>query len=152
MITKRAARAVIVDGNKLLALISVRDGEYYKIPGGGIEEGESEETAARREAREEAGCEINILREIGRQEFRDNNPDFGETLHQSVCFLAEKVGVDNEVNFDDWERSNRMKLIWVDFPEAIRLFSKVTTNDFFGREISKRDYAFVLRAKEVLGL
>ena len=58
METKNAARTVIVDENNQIALINVRDGEYYKIPGGGIEEGESEEMAAKREALEESGCAV----------------------------------------------------------------------------------------------
>lgn len=152
MIIKRAARAVIVDRNNLLALISVRNGEYYKIPGGGIEEGESEEEAVRREAREEAGCEIEIIKKIGRQEFRDNNPDFGETLHQSVCFLAKKIGDGGRASFDDWERSNKMKTVWINFEKATGLFSKARPSDFFGSEINKRDQMFVSKAKKLLGL
>ena len=147
---KNAARTVIVDENNLVALIDVRGGEYYKIPGGGIEVGESEEQAAKREAREEAGCKIEIIKKIGEQQFVDNNSKFGEMTHHSVCYLAKKIGDKKETSFDDWEKSNQMKLIWVTFSKAIELFSGVTTTDFFGSEINKRDFGFVLQAQELL--
>jgi 8-oxo-dGTP pyrophosphatase MutT (NUDIX family) len=147
---KKAARTVIVDDNNLIALIDVREGEYYKIPGGGIEDGETEEEAAKREALEEAGCQIKILKKIDEQQFTDNNPEYGATIHHSVCFLAKKVGDQNDTNFDDWERSNNMKLIWVSFPEAIKLFSNVTTTEYFGSQINKRDFGFVLIAQKIV--
>ncbi|MBP9817168.1 NUDIX domain-containing protein [Candidatus Shapirobacteria bacterium] len=150
MKTKRAARTVIIDEDNLVALIDVRDGEYYKIPGGGIEKGETEEAAAKREALEEAGCDIEIIKKIGEQQFEDMNPKFGDIIHHSVCYLAKKVGDKKNTSFDEWEKSNKMKLIWVTFPKAIELFSKVNTHDFFGSEINKRDFGFVLKAKEML--
>ena len=147
---KKASRTVIVDENNFIALIDVRDGEYYKIPGGGIEAGETEEDAAKREALEEAGCEISIIKKIGEQQFADHSQKYGDTIHHSVCFLARKIGEKKDTNFDEWERSNNMKLIWVSFPQAIELFSKVNTPDFFGSEINQRDFGFVLKAKEML--
>ncbi len=147
---KNAARTVIFDENDLIAIIDVRNGEYFKIPGGGIQDNESIEDAAKREALEEAGCQVELLKIIGEQQFIDNNPDFGQTTHHSVCFLAKKIGEQNNSSFDDWEKSNQMKLIWVTLTKAIELFSKVNTSDFFGSQINKRDFDFVLKAQEEL--
>lgn len=147
---KNAARAVVIDENNYVALISVRDGEYFKIPGGGIEEGESEEQAAKREVLEESGCEVELLRKIGRNEFIDNSQKSDETLHRSVCFLAKTIGNKKDPCFNDWEKSNRMKLIWVTFSKAIELFSNVKTTDLFGSEINKRDFEFVIKARNLL--
>lgn len=118
MIIRKAARTVIIDDNDLVALISVRDGEYYKIPGGGIEEGESEEQAALREALEETGCQVEIIKKIGKKQFIDKNPLYGETIHHSVCFLAKKLKEINSTSFNDYEQSNKMKLIWVNFEKS----------------------------------
>ncbi|MEI7689704.1 MAG: NUDIX domain-containing protein [Candidatus Saccharibacteria bacterium] len=148
MKTKRAARTVIVDENGLIALIDVRDGEYYKIPGGGIEAEESERTAARREALEEAGCKINIIRKIGEQQFVDDDPERGETMHHSVCFLAKKTS-QHETSFDDWEQSNDMKLIWVDFETAKKLFASGKPVGNFCTSIHNRDFEFVLKGMEI---
>ena len=144
---RNAARTVIVDkANKLIALIKVRDGEYYKIPGGGVDDGETEESAAIREAMEESGCGIEIIDKIGEQQFVDDN----KIIHRSVCFLANKVGGLEDTNFDDWEQINKMKLIWVSFDEAIELFSKVKIDDNFASQINKRDFEFVLMAKNII--
>lgn len=146
---KRAARTVIVDGD-LIALIEVKGGEYYKIPGGGVEGNETDIEAAKREALEEAGCEVEIGQKIDENEFVDNNPEFGETCHQSICFLAKRIGDSKNTSFDTWEQSNNMRLIWVSFPKAIELFSKATVTDFFGSQINKRDYEFVIKVRDLL--
>lgn len=149
---KPAARTVIVNHENKTAIIDVRHGEYFKIPGGGIEEGESEKEAALREAKEEAGCDVEIIQELGRQEFKDSHAEYGDTLHQSICFLARVLVNHNKTSFDQWEQSNNMKLTWITFEEAINLFSSANPQDFFASEINKRDFAFVMKAKEVLKL
>ncbi|MEI6054257.1 MAG: NUDIX domain-containing protein [Candidatus Saccharibacteria bacterium] len=148
---RNAARTVIYDKeNDLIALINVRNGDYYKIPGGGIEDGETEESAAEREAMEESGCRVKIIDKIGEQEFIDKNEKYNGTIHRSICFLANKVGDLSDTSFDDWEKSNNMELVWVSFPEAIELFSKVKTDDDFAFQINKRDFDFVLMAQDIL--
>lgn len=138
---KRAARAVVVsreeDGLKV-AIISVRGGEYFKIPGGGIEEGETEEQAAIREAKEETGSDVAIIKEIGRSSFTDENG----VLHSSVCFLARKEN-NGDVSFNDWEKSNDFSISWVSLDEAKELFESSRTNDFFGSKINERDRLFL---------
>jgi ADP-ribose pyrophosphatase YjhB (NUDIX family) len=141
---KKAARAVIIDRDEeeiKTAVISVRDGEYFKIPGGGIEEGETEEQAALREAKEETGSDVTILKEIGRSSFIDE----GGVLHSSVCFLAEKDG-GGEVAFNDWENSNNFSVSWVTFDEAKKLFKGSKTEDPFGKRINERDRLFLMKA------
>ena len=145
---KRAARTVIIDRDYEIfrtAIISVRNGEYFKIPGGGIEEGESEEEAAIREAREEAGCDVTLLKEIGRSSFTDEK----SILHSSICFLAERKS-NGIVSFDEWEKSNDFKVDWVSLKEADRLFRSSKTNDPFGKKINERDHAFLLESRKLL--
>ena len=55
-----AARAVLLKGNKI-ALIYVSRHGYHKLPGGGIEKGESIEDALFREIKEETGCKKKII-------------------------------------------------------------------------------------------
>lgn len=56
--------AVIIEDGRVAVIRSPRTGKYFLI-GGGIDAGESESEALRREAREEIGCEIEILGKIG---------------------------------------------------------------------------------------
>jgi ADP-ribose pyrophosphatase YjhB (NUDIX family) len=145
---KRAARTVIIDNNEgklKVAIVSVRNGEYFKIPGGGIETGETQEQAAIREAKEETGCDVNLIKEIGRSSFVDEN----SVTHYSVCFLAEKKN-DGEPLFSDWEKSNSFNVNWISLEEAKSLFEGSKTNDPFGKLINERDYQFLLIAYKEL--
>ena len=66
---KRAAVAVIVDGNQFLTILrsqSVRAPGQICFPGGGIEPAESAEDATAREIREELGISVTPQREIWR--------------------------------------------------------------------------------------
>lgn len=146
---KRAARTVIIDENEMTAVIDVRGGEYYKIPGGGIEEGETEIEAAKREALEEAGSVVEIIEKIGDHEFIDQNPQYEGMIHHSICFLAKKTGEHEDPSFDEWEKKNRFKLLWVSFEEALKLFASSNTNDLFGKEINKRDWDFLNKGIEI---
>jgi ADP-ribose pyrophosphatase YjhB (NUDIX family) len=149
---KRAARTVIIDEENKTAIIDVRKGEYFKIPGGGIESGETDEEAAKREALEESGCEVELIEKIGECQFIDSNPDHNNRMiHFSVCYLAKKISQTN-TNFDNWEKSNNFKLKWVTFNEAELLFSGSKTSDPFGIEINKRDLDFIKMAKARLRL
>ncbi|TAK96390.1 NUDIX hydrolase [Patescibacteria group bacterium] len=144
---KRAARVVLFDENDLTPIVEVRGGEYYKIPGGGVETGETEEQAAIREACEEAGCEVAIMAKIGEHDFVD--PEQPSKTHHSVCFLAKLVGDKRKNAFDSWERSNDFQLHWVTFDEAVRLFSSSVTQDKFGVEINKRDLDFLKEGRKL---
>lgn len=48
-----------------IALIGNKVNEFFLLPGGGIDEGESAIDGVRRECLEETGCEIEILGELG---------------------------------------------------------------------------------------
>lgn len=146
---RKAARVVLFDEDGKTPIMDVRYGEYYKIPGGGVEEGETDEQAAIREAREECGCEIKILEKISEQEFADPNPGYEDIIHHSVCYLAEKIGEKNNPEFDEHEKNNKFQLKWVSFDEAVKLFESSNTDDILARLINKRDLKFLKRGKEL---
>jgi len=55
------ARIVLVEHGRVALIRRVRDGHtYYLFPGGGVEAGETPEEAARREAVEELGVEVEL--------------------------------------------------------------------------------------------
>ena len=60
--------AVIKKEDKILVMPGydkVKNEHFYRLPGGGIEFGETSEDALKREFREEIGAEIKIIKQIG---------------------------------------------------------------------------------------
>lgn len=73
-----SARAVIIRDRKVLTMFrrKIKDGavnEYYVIPGGGIEEGETEEETVVRELQEEMSVEVEIVDFLGKEETKNGN-------------------------------------------------------------------------------
>ena len=65
----RVAGIIFIDGK--IALMHRKDvlkrpemPEYYTIPGGGLEEGETEEEGTKREIKEEFGIEVKIVKKL----------------------------------------------------------------------------------------
>lgn len=76
--------AILIQNNSLALLERHRDGmHYFTFPGGGVDEGESPQQAVVREAREELGVEVRVVRLMAKVWFR-GNPQF--------FFLVEQVG------------------------------------------------------------
>ncbi len=72
-----SSRAIIIEDGKLLAMFRrkiKKDGsvkEYYVIPGGGLEEGETLEENVIRELKEEFNVDIEVVRFLGTEEYDD---------------------------------------------------------------------------------
>lgn len=146
---RKAARTIILDeSQKRIAVLEVKNGDYHKIPGGGIEKGEGDKDAAIREALEEGGCDVDLVEKIGELEFVD--PDNVNLIHHSVCFLAQKTRDHKTPYFTEEELANKFKLMWLSFDDAIKLFENVKTRLPFELEMNNRDLKFVKIAKEFL--
>lgn len=61
---RKAAGCIIIKEGKI-ALLHRKSRNWYELPGGKVEEGETEETAAVREIREELLCDVQIIKKIG---------------------------------------------------------------------------------------
>lgn len=72
-----SSRAIIIENEKLLTIFRrkiKKDGsikEYYVIPGGGLEEGETLEENVIRELKEEFNVDIEIIKFMGSEEYDD---------------------------------------------------------------------------------
>ena len=86
---RRAARAVVSDDDGRVYLMHARNHGYYKLPGGGINEGESNEAALDREIHEEMGAWVEITGEVGQTIQYDEVKDFRQ---DSYCYRARLVG------------------------------------------------------------
>ncbi|MCE9585448.1 transcription antitermination factor NusB [Candidatus Nomurabacteria bacterium] len=62
---------------------------YWTIAKGGIEEGENEEDATKREIKEEIGLDVNIQEKLGENQYVAKHPEQGKILKKVTYFLAE---------------------------------------------------------------
>lgn len=84
----RACAAILRD-SQILLVLHVHDGRrYWTLPGGGVEPGETPAQAARREALEECGLAVRIIRPLFERDY---------SMGREYVFLAETIG-DGQVN------------------------------------------------------
>lgn len=141
-----AARAIIRRGNKIAFQFLGRD-NYYKLPGGGVENNESLLDGLSREVREEVGCEIRVLGEVGQIiEYRDDL----ELKQTSCCYLAELVGEVGEPALTESEIDEEMKSFWIEPDEALRLIKANLPETYEGKFIVMRDAIFLEAAIKLL--
>ncbi len=143
---RAAARAVVFDDDKNVALLYVAKHNRHKLPGGGVDEGETINEALIRECQEEIGCQVEQFAEVGEIiEYRDK----WSLRNDSFCFLAKVVGAKGKPDFTPDELANGFKIKWVSFEEAIRLLDADNPEDYEGQFIKIRDSLFLKEAYEI---
>jgi 8-oxo-dGTP pyrophosphatase MutT (NUDIX family) len=141
-----SSRAVVVDDQGQIALLYVSRDGYYKLPGGGFEGAEDALTALARECREEIGCEVEVMGELGiiveyRKKF---------ALKQfSYCYVARVVGEKKAPEFDAGEIRDGFMLEWLSYGEAIEAIEKSSRVSYEGGlYIIPRDRFIIENARE----
>jgi 8-oxo-dGTP diphosphatase len=145
---RKAARAVVFNERNEIAFQSVSKHNYYKLPGGGVERGETILEALKREIREEAGCEdIKVIDEIGIIiEYRNKF----DILQVSYCYLAETIGKIDSPEYDKAEIEEGLESLWVPMEKAMTLLRNSKPDDYDGKFIVKRDLFFLEELKKTL--
>jgi 8-oxo-dGTP pyrophosphatase MutT (NUDIX family) len=120
-ITRKATRAIVLNGENILLLYTKRYHDY-SLPGGGIDEGESNIAGLIRELKEETGAHnVQNIKEFGLyEEFRPwHKPGF-ELIHmESYCYIC---SIDDELlepELESHEIDNGMHPIWMNINQAI---------------------------------
>ncbi len=146
---RRAARAVLFDSDGKIALLHVIRHHYYKLPGGGVEEGEELIATLERECMEETGCKIKVGKELGIiEEYRDQFQQY----QVSHCWIAEVVGKKGEPAFVGDEIDNKFTLTWASIDDAISLLAGAKPKSYHGHFFQLRDLTYLQKAKEALQL
>ncbi len=109
-----------LDGQIEVALIAVGEGRW-QLPKGTVEKDESNEDAAQREVREEAGVETELLGRIDTTEYWYFTHNHGQRIryHKFVHFFLMRY-LSGDVADHDWEVNEAR---WVEIGEAQRTLS-----------------------------
>lgn len=114
-----AAKAVIVDNNRLLALrLHGREGDYYMLPGGGHDVGETLQETLLRECLEEIGAAVEPGPVLWIRDYREVNHEFSHVrpeFHElEIMFQCTLLGQpDMEARGD----TRQQGLVWIPLDE-----------------------------------
>lgn len=114
-----AAKAVIVREGKLLALRKTGEtGDYFMLPGGGHQVGETLEETLRRECREETDANIRIGQVIWIRDYQEGNHEFAHRrpdFHQlEIMFRCELMSEPDMASRGD---TGQLGLVWIPLDE-----------------------------------
>lgn len=144
---RKASRAIVLNDLGEIALLYVSKNKYHKLPGGGIEAGESIDIALNREVMEEVGTDIRVLGEVGVIiEYRD---EF-QQLQISHCYYTQAIGEISKPAFTDEEIDNGFLLKWVPLDKAIDILKNDMPDNYVGKFIRNRDLLFLNKTIEIL--
>lgn len=116
-----AARGIVLREDGKIALQNKSNKNEYKLVGGGMEEHENPKIAFQREVLEEAGCEIEIIKQLGITEEYKSLQNLKQTSH---IFVAKVVKDINHLNLTEKEKNEGAKLLWVEPKEALKLITE----------------------------
>ena len=128
---RRASRGIIIREDGKIALQNKSNKNEYKLVGGGMENDEDPRIAFKREALEEAGCEIEIIKELGTTEEYKSLENLKQISH---IFIAKVTNDLHQLNLTEKEKSEGAKLLWVAPEEALELitdcYDKLLPSDY----------------------
>jgi len=119
---REAVRGVILKDRTLLMIYSTKEGDY-KFPGGGIEAGETHETALVREVKEECGATVlSINDELGKVVEYDIplEKEYDVSRRISYYYICEIDSSLGEQSLDQYEKDLGFIPVWVDIDKAIQ--------------------------------
>jgi 8-oxo-dGTP pyrophosphatase MutT (NUDIX family) len=141
---RKTSRVALFDEHNNVALHYYSTNGGYFMIGGGVEDGESIEDALIREVKEEVGCKIKNVKELGIIIEHGVGKEIKHT-QENYCFIAEVDGENGTPQFTEQEIAWGIQLVWFKMDEAIEKIKLLKDN--FGKA---RTLILLEKAKEFL--
>ena len=129
--TRKASRGIVIREDGKIAIQNKSNKNEYKLVGGGIEGNEDPSIAFKREVLEEAGCEVEIIEQLGIIEEERSEINLKQI---SYIFVARVTNDTHKLNLTEKEKNEGAKLLWVEPREALDLiincYDKLLPSDY----------------------
>lgn len=139
-----ACRWVIIDENGQIPMLFVSRENFYKLPGWWREWDEDKIETLKREIKEEAGCEIEDIKEIWK--VIEKNSTWSQT---SYCFIWKVVSKGN-AEYTSEEIYDWFALKWIKSDEALSFMRDVVPTTENGKRKQERESFILEKAIEEL--
>jgi 8-oxo-dGTP diphosphatase len=137
---RKSARVILENEVGEIAIQHLQNYGFFKLPGGGVDIGETLEEAAKREIKEEVGCDAHILQNIGTTiEYRDKY----KLILISNCFIAKVAGAIHAPAFEAAEIKAGQTNIWVEARAALELIKSGERTNYESHFNIPREIAFL---------
>lgn len=149
-VSRYGSRGVLVDDMLNVAMMYMSKINLYKLPGGGIDEGENIRDAFLREIKEETGYEAEITHELGCIEEHKNKNNF---MQCSYCFIAKAHKSNgNTIMLTESESQLGMRVEWMAFEKALEVmdYSEINCDDYSTNFMIVRDKTILEKAINLL--
>jgi len=146
---RTAVRIVLFNDRKQIALLRSSKGNHLKLPGGGVENGESLMQALHREVSEEVGFTCEIMVEVGYiHEYR-----WDEKLDQiSYCYIGHILRDLGQRALTDEEIRHGHDLDWLTPDEAITQMESFKSDDLTHVIMTNRDKLFISTSQTLISV
>ncbi len=114
--TRTASRGIVVRENGDIAVFNKKNKNEYKLPGGGIEDGETPEQAFIREVLEETGAQVEIVQTLGIIEEQKTHSKFQQISH---VFVGKVLSETHELSLTKKEEDEGGSILWMNPQEAL---------------------------------
>lgn len=137
---RKSARAILFNTEGKMATQYLKNYTYHKLPGGGVDPGETVEGALGREVREEVGCDCKIIQPLGMTiEYRNKY----HLLHLSYGFVCEVMGDVGTPALEEGEVEEGQVTLWLDPQDVLEKMKTDQPGKFEGHFILAREIAFM---------